>query len=279
MARAITAAALCVLGIASAGAADQLEVRFSVVAEGIPSPDGLVLDPAGNLYVASEQRDGSVLRIAPSGERTVVAEGLARPDNLIQDADGNLYVSEEQPQGRVSRIAPDGLRTVLAQLNNPEGLAFDAAGVLYIGEDREHGRIVRLVGDRAELVAGGLARPEGIAFDGDGNLYVNETTSGQVTRIRPDGTREAFVPSGLLQEPDGIAYSARYGGFFVTEDLEQGRLCFIRLDGQVVPIGVPLSWPQGLLVDAEGALYVSEQGRHRVLRFLAEDLERVIRAP
>lgn len=92
--------------------------RIHSLVKDLPSPDGMVLDPAtGDLYVSEEDR-AAVVRIKPDGSREVVfdnatplfegkggerhkVEGLRSPEGLALDAQGTLYVVEDIPGGRL----------------------------------------------------------------------------------------------------------------------------------------------------------------------------------
>jgi sugar lactone lactonase YvrE len=276
---------LCLLTLAAASGcaaspfrrAPYARLPIEVIAQGVPSPDGLALGVDGNLYVACERKHAAILRITPDGLGSVVAIGLRQADGLQTDAAGTLYVSEERPDGRVVQVAPDGRQAVIAPgLVNPEGLAFDSAGRLYVAEDRAADRILRIEEGRVLVWAEGLSRPEGIEYGPDGDLYVNETARGQLTRIHPDGTRELFVPGGRMRAPDGLAYCPAYDGFFVTEDSRHGRLWFVTRDGRPMALTDGLNRPQGLVCDTRGTLFVSEQGRNRVLKVPPLALEQAL---
>lgn len=245
-----------------------------IFAEGIKRPDGLALDSEGRLYVACEQLRGSVLRISSSGVREVIAKGLIRPDGVAIGRDGSVYVSTEMPKGAVYEVRLDGRRFIASQsLTNPEGLAFNAQGRLHVAEDKRKGRILAIQDGKASVLFSGLSRPEGIAFDERGNLYVNETEANQVLRIHPDGKRDILASSFQIENPDGLAYCPKYGGLFITEDKSNGRICFVSLDkAKFVVIAEALDQPQGVVCDLEGNLYVSEQGRNRILKMAASKL-------
>src|SRR4051812_34423469 len=133
-------------GAASSGSADgrAADARFK-------SPQGILLDAAGNLLVA-DTGNRTIRKISPSGEVStysgVVGKsemlngtvGTARfngPTGLAQDSSGNLYVADKL---MIRKIPPDGIVSTLAgwpflpDVNPPPlftgttGLAVDAAG-------------------------------------------------------------------------------------------------------------------------------------------------------
>ncbi|MGH2768213.1 MAG: NHL repeat-containing protein, partial [Actinomycetota bacterium] len=138
-------------------------------------PRGLVVDPAGNLYIG-DRFNHAVRKVDPSGVITTVAgtgawgySGDGGPatfatfndihGNLALDAAGNLYIPDSDNSrirkldrsGIVTTVAGDGTwgyggdggPPTLAQLHRPRGVAVDAAGNLYIA-DMYNNRIRRM---------------------------------------------------------------------------------------------------------------------------------------
>lgn len=106
----------------------------TVYAEGLSSPDGLALSPAGKLYVA-EETAGRVSRIDPGGAATPALTGLNSPEGIAFDQAGNLYVVEDVQDGRLLQMAPDGITTTLAAgLDAPEGVGVAPDGMVYLTE-------------------------------------------------------------------------------------------------------------------------------------------------
>lgn len=135
------------------------------VAARLNYPDGLAVDPEGNLYIAdsSNQR---VRKVTPAGIITTVAgngiggfvsdggfataTSLQLPAGVALDAAGNLYIADNL-NNRVRRVSTSGVITTVAgngiggyvsdggpavstRLYGPCGVALDAAGNLYIGD-------------------------------------------------------------------------------------------------------------------------------------------------
>ncbi len=160
-------------------------------------PQGLALDPAGNLYF-SESATHTIRRITPAGDVTTIAGGTR--------ASGHV----------------DGAGTT-ARFNGPSGLAVDATGIVYVADTNNHvirritpeGQVSTLTGEVGNSTArdGPLATarffaPRRLAFDPAGNLFVNSTTS--IRRIGIDGNVSTPLGSTTIGVNDGLGASARF---------------------------------------------------------------------
>jgi sugar lactone lactonase YvrE len=110
----------------------------TIYAEGLSSPHGLALNPAGVLY-ASESSQGRVSQIGSDGVITPVITGLSNPEGLAFDNDGKLYVVEDIDNGRVVTRATNGTTaTLVTGLDGPEDVIWvddgSPLGILYVTE-------------------------------------------------------------------------------------------------------------------------------------------------
>jgi sugar lactone lactonase YvrE len=165
------------------------------------SPFGIVVDPAGNLYVTALQ-SSRVLKKDAQENWSVLAEAgdapgqVLNPQALAMDGAGNLYVADRfdpsgagPPHGRIQKrdaqgnwsvIAPEGVAP--GQVFNPYGLAVDNAGNLLIADrpaPDNTGRIQQRdargnwsVIDTQGLVLNPGSGVSGLVVDGAGRLYV-----------------------------------------------------------------------------------------------------------
>jgi sugar lactone lactonase YvrE len=248
-----------------------------VFVKDIQQPEGLALDSKNNLYVASNAFKGSVYHVDPSGKKTLLASNLIQPDGLVLDPKGNLYISIETGEGKVLQLSPEGhLSLLISGLDRPEGLVLDEKGNLFIAEDRDNARILQWQEGKLSVLAEPFARPEQMTLDGQGDLCFGENAIHQVTCIDRQGQRKILMKDTILK-PDGIHYCKAYEGYFAGEDLMEGRLFFIQKDGRFTTVARRLKFPQGMICDSEGNLYLAENGRDRVLRFLSRHLKTVLR--
>jgi uncharacterized protein (TIGR03437 family) len=202
------------------------------VAAQLQQPEGMVVDPSGNLYIA----DAANNRVR-----------MVNPGGVISTVAGNGHQGFSGDNGPASA----------AQLNQPYGLALDAAGNLYIadyGNQRVrvigvNGNITTVAGDgqNGTYADGGpataalLLGPHDLATDPAGNLYISELLGHRVRKV---------TPAGIISTVAGIGI-AGYGGDGGTATAAQ------------------FNQPAGLALDGASNLYIVDTLNFRIREVLA----------
>ena len=245
-----------------------------VLAENLPAPDDLDLAPDGSLYM-SDVEDGTVVRYTPDGRLQVVVSGLSAPEGIVALPDGSLVIAE-QGKNRLVRYDPKTKAlTPFLNLENKasalgvDGIVLDArppAAASIIIPDSPNGTLLRasLDGLTVTEIARGFVRPTGAWVEADGSLLIADENAGTLDRVRPDRTLEKLAD---LPVPDDVVEDS-VGNIFVTT-LGDGAVHVIPAAARQDAILVTgLASPQGMALDADGNLVVTDPGRHRLVKIV-----------
>jgi hypothetical protein len=219
----------------TAGSADGagVDARFD-------TPRGLVVDAAGNVYVA-DTFNGAIRKITPAGVVSTLTSSLSSPHGIALDAAGNLYTADLSVS-TIRKITPAGVVSTLAGLagnvgsadgngsaarfRSPSNVAVDAAGNVYVTDTINYTiRKITPAGDVTTIAGlagsfgsadgnGSAARfraPKGIGVDAAGNVWVADTDNHTIRRITPAG--DVTTVAGLAGSAgiaDGTGSVARF---------------------------------------------------------------------
>jgi RHS repeat-associated protein len=191
---------------------------------------------------------------------------LLQPQGVAVDAvSGNVYIADTKNH-QVKVLSPDGTLTVVAgrgqpgmkdgtgtaaELKEPRGLAWDAArNVLYVADSGNHAiRRITPAGAVTTLAGNGLPgdtdgagsaarfkRPAAVAVDAQGDVLVADSDNHKIRRVTPAGTATTLAGTGRDGYAEGPVLTARFAK------------------------------PEGIAVDAAGAVFVADTGNHRIRR-------------
>ena len=198
-----------------------------------------------------------------------ISASLNNADGLVVDNSGNLYIADQNnhiirfvkyPAGIITTyagipntygVSGDYGAATSAKLNQPRGVALDSSNNLYIADTSNHRiRIVNAVTNIITTVAGGA-----VSSGYGGDYQFGATTSaafGYPYRITHDPWLDCFyiadrnnnrirvlTSNGMLYTVAGTGASGFYGDNYD-------------------PLSVKLASPQGVTVDANGNLYISD---------------------
>ena len=194
------------------------------------SPNGVVVDSAGNVYIVDASNNRVRKVNASSGIITTVA--------------GN----------GTAGYSGDGGPGTNAQLNDPTGVAIDTSGNIYIAE-YNNCRIRKVAattgiittvagngtagysGDGGQATSASLAYPQGVAVDASGNIYIADSSNNRI--------RKVTISTGIITTVAGNG-TAGYSG-----------------DGAAAT-SAKLNEPFGPVIDASGNIYIPDLFNYRV---------------
>lgn len=257
---------------------------------GLPFPEGIDVDAAGNVYIASGLRvrlvAGNVIVTVAGGENGALGDGgpatLARviPRDVAVDAGGEFYIAD---------LGSDRLRKVTAAASSRmPGTISTVAG----------NGTLSYSGDDGPATDARFFAPQngGLATDNAGNLYLTDQTSFRVRRVDASGVISTFAGTGdlgLFGDGDGgPATSAPVNGPVGVATDDAGNVYIVdntdnvirRVDAggiitryagsglrQFVGDGGPATGAgfdslSAIDADAEGNLYIGDAGHVRVRR-------------
>lgn len=238
-------------------------------------PSSVVLDAAGNLYVA-DSFNHRIRKITPGGEVTTFAGS-----SMVGAADGN---------------------GAAASFNTPSGLAIDLAGNIYVADSGNNlirkisvnGDVITFAGSgfpgstNGNGIAASFNAPQNLTVDGDGNVYVTDSGNNLIRKINSTGDVTTYAGNGSAGSDNGPALSASFnkpygivvdaiGNLFVS-DFGGNLIRMIDPAGNVITLagdglagglnntGTAASFhsPKGLALDANRKLYIADSGNNEV---------------
>ena len=208
-----------------------------------PQPEGIAIDPVGNVYASSFTPAGTICVIDRTGA-LVDTFAIGSPlIGMLFDASAGLYVLDF---GNASLLLVDprthARTTVATALGGPNAIAQDSHGNLYVS-DSFGGQIWKIARDGTKsvwkqdplLVTAGFPPfgANGVAFDRSGaNLYVANTGDDTVVRIAVNGDGSAGAATVFatgIDGADGIAFDVR-GQLYVCAN-QADEIAVIGTDG------------------------------------------------
>jgi mucin-19 len=266
-----TTAVITTVAGSNAGFADGANGQFN-------SPQGISLS-GSNIYVA-DTGNNRIRLIAPGTSSTV-------SQAMVTTLAGSGVVGCNNAQGSN------------AQFNSPYGVAVDSAGSVYVADSINHrirkidtsSNVTTLAGS-TQGYANGLGTaaqfniPTGITVDSAGIIYVADTGNNRICKIdrssnvttlagntqgfaNGQGTAALFnLPLGVAVDSAGSVYVADTGNNRIRKIDTNSNVATLAGSTQGSANGQGTSaqfyFPQGLVVDSAGSVYVADTGNNRI---------------
>jgi trimeric autotransporter adhesin len=242
-------------------------------------PEGIAVDSHGNVFIADtgncrirEVSNGIITTVAGNGVQgyggdngPATSAELYQPPGIAIDSSGNLYIADSGnnrvrivSNGIIATFAGtgqygyngDSIAATSAELHSPTGVAVDSNGNVYIADwnnnrvrEVSNGTITTLAGtgqqgyngDNIPAVSASLDSPMGVATDGQGAVYIADSVN---ERIRQ-------VSSGIITTVAGNGHPGYNGD-------------------NIPATSATLLLPNGVAVDSQGNVYISDSKNQRV---------------
>ncbi|HYX50570.1 MAG TPA: NHL repeat-containing protein [Ktedonobacteraceae bacterium] len=260
-------------------APDTTPTRYTsnVLLSGVGRPDDLAFDQQGHLLF-SDFYNGTVSRLNADGSVTKLVTGLAGPEGLVVLSNGTMIIAEQRTN-RILTLAPGAKSlTVLRAIpgtpssasckDGIDGIALDGTTNTLIVPDSPTGDVYRLSldGKKLTLITSGIVRPVGAVVDAQGTIFVADECGGAIVRITPDGRSTRIAGFGM---PDDVAFD-HYGNLLLI-DLLPSIHALIRIRQSTgkreILANKGFIEPQGLVVDENDNIYVSDDYANKIVEF------------
>ncbi len=207
-ARLLAAALLLFLAQGSAHAQAAHSVgEVTTFGSGFSNPHAVVVDPAGNLYVA-DYNTGNVYEEALQADGTYTqtvlfpSNGYGSAIGLARDSSGNFYIAGNGVVTKETARAGGGyLASTIGKFTDPVGVAVDPAGDVFVADDNESSLYELSAGTYAQTVIdfNTLPTPYAVSIDSSGNLYVGTVRGAYIEKYTLN--QGAYNKSNVLNAP------------------------------------------------------------------------------
>jgi gliding motility-associated-like protein len=247
-------------------------------------PNGVVLDAAGNVYIADNTNDrirkittaGIISTIAGNGIAGFSGDGgtatsaeLHGPARVAVDATNNIYIADVtnnrirkvNTAGIIKTIVGNGLTSPIgdggqatgAELNLPQAAIFDAAGNLFIADvGSSLIRKITTAGIITTIAGNGVC----CGFSGDGG----QATAAQLynpVSIALDGTGNLYIADEYNQRIRKVTTAG-----IISTIAGNGTLGFSGDGGAAT--AAEFNYPLGMVFDGAGNLYIADSQNQRI---------------
>jgi hypothetical protein len=251
---------------------------LATVTSGVTSPQALIFDAAGDLFVANQP--GSVTVYAPPYNQAPnsIATGVNHPQALALDGRGDLFVANGNGSNSVTMYSPPYVggpsQVITVNVNDPVSLALDANGNLFVLNAAANtvSEYAPPFGGAPTVISKGLNTPNSLALDSRGDLFVanlNSTPNSVVEYSPPfssSSTPVATITNGI-NEQGTIGLSSSANLFVPNQGANTVTEYVAPYTSPPATIAGGQSQPIALAIDMLGNLYVANYGNNTLTEY------------
>jgi hypothetical protein len=222
--------------------------QTTVPAQGLGKTSSVVVDGAGNIYIA-DNSNSRIVKLTPQGVQTTLPISVADVTQLAVDNAGDLFILNNSSRKQLMKYSAAGVLTTLVNqgFGLPQGLTIDHAGdILYADASDE----------AVSWASPSLSMWYGVTSQSVLSDPVNNPNNLAMGPYNPaTGTQYVYIANtgddGVLGVP---AYFTSSG---VTYDKNALFL--------VNPANISLNGPLGVVTDSAGDVFIADTGNNRVV--------------
>ncbi len=236
------------------------------------TPEGVVFDSAGNLYVANYGSNQILIYNPALVQTSSISEGLSGPNRLAFDSAGNLYVSNGKSNS-ITVYDPSGnqitSKTITNRVNRPLGVAVDSSGNVFVSNNGTN-NIAAYTADG--VLIGTLSRDNHHRFVAPGvmailgpNIYVGTgptagqsyTNSYNIDLLLTGHAKEIQTYFDTFDEgPTGIAFDSA-GNVYIDYFYTGTAVKYSPVNNILLTIKyADYGQGEGMAVDSQGNIYI-----------------------
>lgn len=253
---------------------------------GVKSPAGIVVDHAGNTFIADPGNNavteypaggGAAINVAVQSGSSGLTTALSQPLGVAVDGAGDVFIADTGNNRVVEvpfvkgALSAAGSTVIASGLKNPSSVYVHTTGDLYVADTGDNAVLVypqyagttnagAIFGAPTTLGSGMLA-PLAVTVDGTGNVYIADSGNNQILGF-PLGGGQEIVAADILN-PSGLATDSS-GSLFVVDQGNDRVLRIPAVQGTLNPngaaeVGLGIANPYGVAIDAASNLYVTDK--------------------
>ncbi|WP_299253351.1 T9SS type A sorting domain-containing protein [uncultured Cytophaga sp.] len=236
------------------------------------SPNGLVSDPLGNLYVADTYNNmirsistgGVVITIGGNFDVAYIRDGIGagasfsnQLSGITTDPSGNVYVIDID---KVRKITPSGIVSTFAGSNTMK----NSSGNFILGE---------------------FYTPNALISDATGNIYLTDFYNSSIKKITPAGVVTTIVAfgnnvrsmTGIVLKDGNFYISSSYTHSIMRYETSTGAFTTLAgagIAGDVNGTGTNVKFnnPAGIAIDSEGNIYLADVGNNKIKKITPDGI-------